>query len=127
PLSHAKRELATASETSSPPRIATSQPALLDDQRGRPDTGIQNTIPSPYANQDGRSFTTIKGIPHTGVSDTMTAAASKAPEASGNTAAEAGRTRPEPLSHAKRELSTSSETSSPPRIGTSQPAPLGDE
>ena len=121
PSSHAKRELAAASGISSPPRIDTSQPAPLGDETGTPDTGIHDTNPSPYADQDGRPFTTIRGIPHTGVADAVTAAAT------GNTATESGRTRPEPLSHTKRELSTFSETSSPPRIDTSQPTPLGDE
>ena len=62
PLSHAKRELATASETSSPPRIATSQPTPFEHERGTPDIGIRNTIPSAYADQDGCSFTYIHRV-----------------------------------------------------------------
>ena len=72
PRSHSKRELATASETSSLPRLTLSQPALLDNEKGTPDTGIGHAIPSSHANQGGRSFIQIRSIPYIGVPDTMT-------------------------------------------------------
>ena len=56
--------------------------------------------------------------------DVTPADANRTPEGSGYTAGETERTQSEPPSHAKRELATASETSSPPRIAISQPAPL---